>query len=269
MRRLKNGLIVASFAVSSCATSFASTPCNARAPASVCGPCACAARSMVSASHARGASMANASNATANAPARLGKALARRKSNCLASAASGTPCAVAGWAETSRVTSQRLRPTRCSRLRRGVLERVSREPPRMHSCAVAATIRAYGKRCAGRAHPRCCKSVNAGAQVGRNLDSLQEQTRNVTAEVVMNWNLYNGGADQARVRQQTHFLSQATDLRDKACRDCARPPRSPTTTHASSSTSSSISTATRSRSRRRATLTASSSTSASAACSTC
>ena len=55
--------------------------------------------------------------------------------------------------------------------------------------------------------------------VGRNVDSLQEQTRNVSAEVVMNWNLYNGGADQARVRQQTHLLSQATDLRDKACRD--------------------------------------------------
>lgn len=55
--------------------------------------------------------------------------------------------------------------------------------------------------------------------VGRNVDSLQDQTRNATAEVVMSWNLYNGGADQARVRQQTNLLNQATDLRDKACRD--------------------------------------------------
>ncbi|MES1162715.1 MAG: TolC family outer membrane protein, partial [Rhizobacter sp.] len=55
--------------------------------------------------------------------------------------------------------------------------------------------------------------------VGRNVDSLQDQTRNATAEIVLNWNLYNGGADQARVRQQTNLLSQATDLRDKTCRD--------------------------------------------------
>ena len=35
----------------------------------------------------------------------------------------------------------------------------------------------------------------------------------------MNWNLYDGGASQARVRQQTNLMSQAADLRDKACRD--------------------------------------------------
>ncbi len=55
--------------------------------------------------------------------------------------------------------------------------------------------------------------------IGHNVDSLQDQTRNATGEIVLNWNLYNGGADQARVRQQTHLLSQATDLRDKTCRD--------------------------------------------------
>jgi adhesin transport system outer membrane protein len=55
--------------------------------------------------------------------------------------------------------------------------------------------------------------------VGRNVDSLLDQTRNATAEIVMNWNLYNGGADQARVRQHTNLLNQASDLRDKACRD--------------------------------------------------
>jgi outer membrane protein, adhesin transport system len=55
--------------------------------------------------------------------------------------------------------------------------------------------------------------------VGRNTDSLQDQSRNATAEIVLNWNLYNGGADQARVRQQTNLLNQATDLRDKTCRD--------------------------------------------------
>lgn len=54
---------------------------------------------------------------------------------------------------------------------------------------------------------------------GKNLEGIREQTRNTTAELVLNWNLYNGGADQARVRQQVNALSQAADLRDKACRD--------------------------------------------------
>ena len=54
---------------------------------------------------------------------------------------------------------------------------------------------------------------------GRNVEGLQDQTRNAAAEIVLNWNLYNGGADQARVRQQTNLLNQAGDLRDKTCRD--------------------------------------------------
>ena len=57
------------------------------------------------------------------------------------------------------------------------------------------------------------------AEGGRNVDGLQDQTRNSTAEIVLNWNLFNGGADQARVRQQANVVSQATDLRDKTCRD--------------------------------------------------
>lgn len=54
---------------------------------------------------------------------------------------------------------------------------------------------------------------------GRNVDAVADRSRDTAAEIVLNWNLYNGGADQARVRQQTSLLSQATDLRDKACRD--------------------------------------------------
>ncbi len=54
---------------------------------------------------------------------------------------------------------------------------------------------------------------------GKNLEGIREQSRNTTAELVLNWNLYNGGADQARVRQQVNAMSQAADLRDKACRD--------------------------------------------------
>jgi len=54
---------------------------------------------------------------------------------------------------------------------------------------------------------------------GRNVDAIADRTRDTAAEVVLSWNLYNGGADQARVRQQTNLLSQSADLRDKACRD--------------------------------------------------
>lgn len=56
-------------------------------------------------------------------------------------------------------------------------------------------------------------------QAGRNLDGTQDQSRSSSAEIVLNWNLYNGGSDQARVRQQANLVTQAADLRDRACRD--------------------------------------------------
>jgi outer membrane protein, adhesin transport system len=55
--------------------------------------------------------------------------------------------------------------------------------------------------------------------VGRNLDGVATQRSDATAEVVMNWTLFDGNADQARVRQQTNLVNQAADLRDKTCRD--------------------------------------------------
>jgi adhesin transport system outer membrane protein len=61
--------------------------------------------------------------------------------------------------------------------------------------------------------------ARARSASGHNLDAIRDQRRDTTAEIVLNWNLYNGGADQARVRQQLNVLSQAEDLRDKACRD--------------------------------------------------
>ena len=57
------------------------------------------------------------------------------------------------------------------------------------------------------------------SSLGKNVDGVADQSRNSAAEIVLNWNLYNGGADHARVRQQTSLVSQAADLRDKACRD--------------------------------------------------
>lgn len=54
---------------------------------------------------------------------------------------------------------------------------------------------------------------------GKNYESTIDQTRNTTAELVMSWNLFAGGADRARVRQQANLVNQAADLRDKTCRD--------------------------------------------------
>jgi adhesin transport system outer membrane protein len=65
--------------------------------------------------------------------------------------------------------------------------------------------------------PRVEARLRSGA--GNNFDSIRDQKRDSSAEIVLNWNLYNGGADQARVRQQLNVLQQAADLRDRACRD--------------------------------------------------
>jgi adhesin transport system outer membrane protein len=48
---------------------------------------------------------------------------------------------------------------------------------------------------------------------------VSDQRRDSSAELVLNWNLFNGGSDQARVRQAADLLNAAADQRDKACRD--------------------------------------------------
>ncbi len=54
---------------------------------------------------------------------------------------------------------------------------------------------------------------------GKNFDGVRDQRSDSSAEIVLNWNLFNGGADRARVRQQVNIVNQAADQRDKACRD--------------------------------------------------
>ena len=65
--------------------------------------------------------------------------------------------------------------------------------------------------------PRVEARLRSGA--GNNLDGVADQKRETSAGVFLNWNLYNGGSDQARVRQYANLLNQAGDARDKACRD--------------------------------------------------
>ncbi len=65
--------------------------------------------------------------------------------------------------------------------------------------------------------PRVEARLRSGT--GKNLDGVPDQKRDTSAEVVLNWNLYNGGSDQARVRQAVDTVNQASDIRDKTCRD--------------------------------------------------
>jgi len=54
---------------------------------------------------------------------------------------------------------------------------------------------------------------------GRNLDGNLYERRDAGAGVVLTWNLFNGGSDAARERQYASLLTQAENLRDKACDD--------------------------------------------------
>jgi len=65
--------------------------------------------------------------------------------------------------------------------------------------------------------PKVEARVRSGG--GTNFDGVRDQRSNSSAEIVLNWNLFNGGTDRARVRQQVNLVNQAADLRDKACRD--------------------------------------------------
>lgn len=53
----------------------------------------------------------------------------------------------------------------------------------------------------------------------RNLDGVNGSANNTSAQVVMNYNLYRGGSDQALELQAQRNVSRALDLQEKVCRD--------------------------------------------------
>lgn len=69
----------------------------------------------------------------------------------------------------------------------------------------------------GAFQPKVEARLRTGA--GHNFDGQSGQRNDTLGQIVLNWNLYNGGSDKARVRQFADLLNQAQDLRDKACRD--------------------------------------------------
>lgn len=53
----------------------------------------------------------------------------------------------------------------------------------------------------------------------RNLDGVDGRSRERVIELVLSYNLYRGGADDARLQAAAEELNRSKDLREKACRD--------------------------------------------------
>lgn len=61
--------------------------------------------------------------------------------------------------------------------------------------------------------------LRARQGVFRNLDGVDGRSREGVVELVLSYNLYRGGADDARLRGAAEELNRSKDLREKACRD--------------------------------------------------
>lgn len=53
----------------------------------------------------------------------------------------------------------------------------------------------------------------------RNSDNLIDRETRGRVELLLNYNLFNGGSDHARIRQYNEKLYESYDIRDKVCRD--------------------------------------------------
>jgi adhesin transport system outer membrane protein len=61
--------------------------------------------------------------------------------------------------------------------------------------------------------------LRASKNVYYNTDGISGRNDDQTIELVLNYNLFRGGADQARVKQFSERLALSKELRDKSCRD--------------------------------------------------
>jgi len=61
--------------------------------------------------------------------------------------------------------------------------------------------------------------LRLSAQRGANINSEIGETNDRTAQVVLTWNLFNGGSDRARLHELADQINVTRDLRDKVCRD--------------------------------------------------
>jgi outer membrane protein, adhesin transport system len=61
--------------------------------------------------------------------------------------------------------------------------------------------------------------LRAGKVMGWDLDGIDGKSDTANLELLLNYNLYNGGIDKAAERQFWERVNVAKDMRDKACRD--------------------------------------------------
>ena len=61
--------------------------------------------------------------------------------------------------------------------------------------------------------------LRASQSLVHNLDGVDGRSGDRVIELVLNYNLFNGGSDRALKRQYAERLNEAKDLRDKSCRD--------------------------------------------------
>lgn len=66
-------------------------------------------------------------------------------------------------------------------------------------------------------HPRLDFRVRG--DYGEDIDQIQGDSSDYVAELVLSYNLYRGGADEAAIREFSERMNFAYDLKDKSCRD--------------------------------------------------
>ena len=90
---------------------------------------------------------------------------------------------------------------------------------RAHAAAARAAQAAQRVR-AGALEPRV--ELRVRSDHGRHVGGAEQRDSDTAAEIVLNWNLYDGGAGRARARQRAAETGQAVQQGLQACRDLAQ-----------------------------------------------
>ncbi|MBI3154718.1 MAG: TolC family protein, partial [Burkholderiales bacterium] len=86
--------------------------------------------------------------------------------------------------------------------------------------AAARAAQAAQRVRAGALQPRV--ELRVRSDHGRNVGGAEQRDSDTAAEIVLNWNLYDGGAARARERQRAAETGQAVQQGLQACRDLAQ-----------------------------------------------
>jgi len=61
--------------------------------------------------------------------------------------------------------------------------------------------------------------IELGRTWNNDLDGVNGRNEDITAMLRMRWNLYNGGKDDARIKQTSHLINESMDVRDNTARE--------------------------------------------------